>query len=442
MKNAKPADVEFLAELTRATIESARVYPGGETVGEHEGKAIPVKNTLTFTAIRPAGLKAYPAIWVQDFTMGYSSGFVSVEEGLGHLRLIASLQNTDGERHLDKGAIVPQFAVPDHINLDGTAVFFPGTYSSGPDQGGEPFGICPPLNNYFDFIWLAYMLWKDTANDGLLREQIDGLSLLERMRRAYEVPPVDEQTGIVYTTAQQRAVGIIFCDQIYMTGQMLMPSLERYRAATQMAEMHAAIGDEDSARRYQDDADLIRANIETVFRDSEENSGWLMASTGVSGQPYVWATLYALYLDILSPAPRRRAIDQVLHDMESGLILFEGAVRHIPLDRDASANAAWEKSITPHNRYQNGAFWHMPTGWLIAVLEREHPHKAMAVFEDYISHLRKTDFRQGTPHGGPWECIGWDGKAEQNPAFVPSVAMPYGVLFGKRSHNSVPSVPA
>ena len=95
MKNATATDVQFLADLTKATIESARVYPDQETVGEHEGKALPVKNLLGFTAIRPAGLKAYPAIWVQDFTMGYSSGFVSVDEGLAHLRLIASLQTSE-----------------------------------------------------------------------------------------------------------------------------------------------------------------------------------------------------------------------------------------------------------------------------------------------------------------------------------------------------------
>ena len=39
-------DVQFLADLTKATIESARVYPDQETSGEHEGRPIPVKNNL------------------------------------------------------------------------------------------------------------------------------------------------------------------------------------------------------------------------------------------------------------------------------------------------------------------------------------------------------------------------------------------------------------
>jgi hypothetical protein len=363
--------------------------------------------------------------------MGYSSGFVSAEEGLGHLRLIASRQNAS-ERRLPTGAIIPTHAIPDHINLDGTPVFYPGTYSSGLDQGGEPWGICPPFNNYFDFIWLAYLLWKDTGNAEIFRETINRRTLLERLTLAYAVPTTDPQSGVVFTNAEQRAVGFIFIDQIYMTGHMLMASLERYRAASQLAEIHRALGDATSAQPYQHDAELIHANIERIFVNPDANYGWLRAATGTSGQADVWGTLYALYLDILSPPVRNRAIRQILEDMENGNILLEGAVRHVPVNRDASPTSAWEKTIAPHNRYQNGAFWHMPVGWLIAALDREHPAKAAAVFQDYVAHLRKGDFRQGSPHGAPWECIGWGGKADQNPAFVPSVATPYGVLFKQR----------
>ena len=55
MINAAKDDVQFFADLTKAAIESARVYPEQETVGMHEGRKIPVKNILGFTAIRPRG---------------------------------------------------------------------------------------------------------------------------------------------------------------------------------------------------------------------------------------------------------------------------------------------------------------------------------------------------------------------------------------------------
>ena len=174
-----------------------------------------------------------------------------------------------------------------------------------------------------------------------------------------------------------------------------MASLERYRAARQLAEIHTALGDPESARRYHRDAELIRGHVEEVFRSPKRTCGWLRAATGVSGEAYIWGTLYALYLDILSPATRKRAVDQVLQDLETGQIMFKGALRHVPLNRDALPTSAWEKSITPHNRYQNGAFWHTPAGWLIAVLDRDHPQKAQAVFAEYMAHMRREDFRQG-----------------------------------------------
>jgi hypothetical protein len=425
-------DREFLRSLTQATIQSALVDPEEEIVGTHEGRRIKVANTLGFTAVRPAGLSAYPAIWTQDFTMTYSSGLVATEVGLAHLRLIASLQSGSVERRLPSSAVIPPLAVPDHINLDGTAVFFPGTYASGPDQGGEPWGICPPLNNYFDFIWLAYMLWQDMADGAFFGEQIGELTLMERITAAYAAPPAEEVTGAVYTTPERRAVGFIFCDSVYMTGLLLMPTLERYRAASQLSHIQDSLGARDAARKYARDAEAIRMHVERVFCREDDPCGWLRAATGRSGQPDVWGTIYALYLDILSPAARQRAVEQVVQDLDAGRINFEGALRHVPLGRDASARSAWEMSVTEHNRYQNGAFWHTPVGWLIDVLEREHPDQAAALRRDYMSHLREHDFRKGQPCGAPWECIGWEGQANQNPAFAASVALPYGVLYGRR----------
>jgi hypothetical protein len=42
----------------------------------------------------------------------------------------------------------------------------------------------------------------------VFQQQIAGRTLLERLAAAYEVPPVDPQTGIVFTTVERRAVGL------------------------------------------------------------------------------------------------------------------------------------------------------------------------------------------------------------------------------------------
>ncbi len=79
----------------------------------------------------PGGKGGYPAFWIRDFAMSLESGFVSPQEMLDHLRLMARCQNGPQARQLQHGLVLPPFAVPDHINFDGTAVFYPGTYQNG-----------------------------------------------------------------------------------------------------------------------------------------------------------------------------------------------------------------------------------------------------------------------------------------------------------------------
>jgi hypothetical protein len=378
--------------------------------------------------IRPGGRDSYPSVWTQDFTMAFSSGFVTTEEGFNHLRLIAERQNDWKERRLKSGAVIPPFAIADHINFDGSTVFYPGTYSPGEDQGGEPWGVCPPVNNHYDFIWLAFMLWEKTGRTDFLRQEIAGMPLIERLRRAFAEPEVNAQTGMAATSPERRAVGFIFCDSVYMTGQMLFASLLRWRAATQMRALEAALGAGAAAETYGRQAALIARNLVPVFWSPRTHGGWLKASTGVSGQADVWGTIYALYLGLLPPEVAREAVRQILTDLETGKIEFKGALRHVPLGRDASPTTAWEQSVAEYNRYQNGAFWHTPTGWLVAALAGHSPATAKSVFGAFIRHLRAESFLKGETFCAPWECIGWDGAADKNPIFLASVAVPYAVL--------------
>jgi hypothetical protein len=102
------------------------VAPGGVAQGK--------TNTLGFRAITPGG---YPAIWIQDFTMNYSSGLIAREVGLQHFQLILEKQNGAKLRDLGRQVIIPAHAIPDHINVDGSPVFFPGTYDPLANMNGK-----------------------------------------------------------------------------------------------------------------------------------------------------------------------------------------------------------------------------------------------------------------------------------------------------------------
>ncbi|MEI6425277.1 MAG: hypothetical protein WCP55_23910 [Lentisphaerota bacterium] len=400
----------FLRTTAKAILDSCSV-PVGATCGNFT-------NMLGFRAVTPGG---YPSVWVQDFTMNFSSGLISREDGIRHLRLILESQNGGIPKELGNNVIVPPHAIPDHINLNREPVYFPGTYEPSANQDGQ-WGLRPPTNNHYDVIWLAQMLALSGDAPALLRELVNGKSVYERLKLAFSVPEIDPRTELVHTTPDRRAVGFIFCDSIYMTGDLLMASLLRHRAAEHMAYFAGIMGHDSELAEYNTLALRISQNILPVFCDEGHHGGWLKASTGVSSQPDVWGSIYAVYRGIVKGEDKSRLLQTIVRSLEmEGEIEFQGALRHVPLSFDASEKSAWERTITAKNRYQNGAYWHTPVGCLLAILKDDYPEHARDVREHWLQHLRME-------HGRVWECIGWAGKANQNPGFAPSITLPLGVL--------------
>lgn len=409
VNSLSPGTLAFLRDLSNSTLKSCSVPPGAICDGK--------TNTLGFTAITPGG---YPAIWVQDFTMNYSSGLISREDGNRHLQLILESQNGDDPQDLGHQVIVPANAIPDHINVDGSPVYFPGTYDPNANMKGA-WGFRPASNNQFDVIWLAQMLSRTGDAKTLLNKEVKGKSVYDRLKLAFEVPEVDAKTELVHTTLERRAVGFIFCDSIQMTGDLLMASLIRYRAALQLSGLAARLENAGDVKHFTDIANTIRSNIMPIFKDDGRHDGWLKASTGISGQADVWGSIYAVYIGVLVGEEKTRMLQTIVRALEKGDIEFEGALRHVPLPYDFSATAVWERTVTEKNRYQNGAYWHTPTGWLVSILQHDHPEIAQGVLRRWIDHLH-------AEKGKVWECIGWEGKAKQNPSFAPSITLPLGVL--------------
>ena len=409
--------------MARDVVEASRVRPG-QKIGTSPA------NTLGRTLIRPGGRDCYPAMWVRDFSMSLDCGLISPDEIRQHVHLIASRQNGSRQRKLKSGAIIPAYAIPDHINFDGGAVFYPGTMSAGDDQGGEPFGILPPADDHYEFVHIASSLWKATDDLSFFDETIEGLTIRNRLARSFNAPRIDDSTGgMVATSAKDRAVGFGFCDCVYLTGSILFPSLLRYRAAREIVRIADATKTPPIVKDAATIATTMASHFGKVFADPA-GSGWLLAATDAGRRPDVWGTLYALVLGVLSPEEARAARDAVINALRAGTITCEGAVRHIPTDHDASPTSAWDR-VAPGvavNTYQNGAYWHVPTGWLIAAIDKYEPVLAARVFRDYIAHLRSQDFRKGEQFGAPWECFGRDGAGRQNAVYMASVTAPLAAI--------------
>lgn len=422
--NLPSADLQFLSEMTRDVVEASRV-----PAGSNGGGRWPITNSCGFTLITP-GRDTYTAFWIRDFSMAADSGFITAEELRQHLRLVCQVQNGPTERRLAHGLHVPPWAIPDHINYDGRASFYPGTYDSGPDQGAGAFGRLPPVDDHYEVIHIAHVYWLAGHNAGVFREAIGGVSVFDHLCCAFSSPSADPATGMVQTTEENRAVGFGFCDAEAHTGKLLMASLLRYRAAGELAELARSLGHDERAAPYQHIRRQIQANASKAFADRRAIGGWLRAATELSRQPDVWGTLFALHLGVLRGADARAARREVADAVRRGTITFQGGVRQVPADRDFSTQSAWERSLSPINTYQNGGYWHTATGWLIEALWDEDRGLALGVFEEMTQQLRQQDYRLGRGHGAPWEVFGRGGTARQNPLYLASVALPYSILKG------------
>jgi hypothetical protein len=361
--------------------------------------------------------------------MSIDSGFITAEEILNHLRLTARTQNGSECRNLKNGLQIPPFAIADHILFNGLPVFYPGTWGTGDDQGDGGCGHLPPVDDHYEFVHIAYYLMVLTGKIDFLNEVIDGRTILERLTLAFESPESDKETGMVTTRTGRRAVGFGFCDTIHLAGAMLFPSILRYRAAAELAAITEKIGDKAASKKYLHIGDQIRKNLPQVFKDPEAGEGWLIAATECCRQPDVWGTIYAIYMNLLEGEVEAKALKTILDRITDGSIICEGALRHVPVGRDYSSQSAWEKTLgIPINQYQNGAFWHTPIGWLIAVLAKHNPKLANKIFKEYIASLKADDFRKDETHGSPWECFYRPANWQQNPVYMASVALPYSAL--------------
>lgn len=412
------AAMRYLEELAAAVVEASRVAPG-------EGVARHGRNVTGGTLIRPGGRACYPAYWIRDFAMSLESGLITADEVAHALLLTARLQAGE-DRHLRSGSFVPRGAIADHITLDGQPIFYPGTLDDVEGQG-QPWGFYPSLDDHYYFVEMAWHAIVTHGREELLATEVVGKNLLERLDLAFGVPRADEETGLVICDEEDRGVSFGFTDIVVHTGDLLFCSLLRRRAAQRLADMWTLAGEDARARRLVDLAARIGAAIPGTFA---HESGLLRASTGSSAQPDVWGSAFAIYEGLL-PAPVADSVAAALYRaLVAGTIAWRGNVRHVPTDADYDATTAWERVVDgrPKNRYQNGAYWGTPVGWVCAAIARHDPDAAKVLALDYVEELRENDFRQGPDHGAPWECMHPDGHHRQNPVYMCSVTAPVGAF--------------
>ena len=410
-------DRSFLEEMLSDVKAASTVHPR-KRVGDSAA------NSLGFAVTRPGGRDCYPAFWIRDFAMSLCSGCIPNDELSNSIVLVAERQ-ADIEARLPSGAIIPVGAIPDHITFDGEPIFFPGSYDPE-DQGGEPWGVLPSLDDQYWFIDMAFEYVSNGGDAGFLDQNIKGKRLIDRLEEAYAMPPCDTESALIMCDTSTRGVSFGFTDSIYHTGKLLFTSLLKCRGARHLAEIFSRVGVKDVSLAYRQAYDKIQKAIAKAFVHS---SGLLRSSTMVSCQPDVWATAFAVYEGLLPHGIEKQACEALLGLFKADAISWRGNIRHVPTTHDFSVSTSWERTAGgKKNIYQNGAYWGTPTGWVAYALSKADYQAACSLIKEFIAELREGDFRKGKECGSPWECMHPDGNHRQNPVYLTSVSCPMAAL--------------
>lgn len=374
------------------TLKTLAVKTIGDCTFTKDGNYFSVESK--YDVLLPSGDEKYYSFWVRDAAMMAESGLLPNEVFKKYIEIFAThAQNGGDTRFLENGLTVPPFAIADHINYDGKPVFFPGTYSSGENQGDGSYGFFPPFCDNYYFIIMVWEYVKQSEDFKILNKEYNGISLLQRLKYAFLGYNIDSASELCVSEKTKFTIDWGFVDTVKKSGKLLMASLLRYNAAMALYHLLDMRGDYNDSKYYSNVAQKIKSSVLETFYD--ESTGWFYSATGIGHQYDVWGTAYAVYSGITSNEKTLAALYMAYKNHTS---VVDGYVRHILTDNDYSQGSAWECTKTAFNEYQNGAYWATPTGWYAYALYQYNGE--IGILEDFVKHTEKY-----MDMGAPFEWI-------------------------------------
>lgn len=414
-------DEAFFRDQARRIVSSAGLVPG-QRVGQW-------CNRTPYRIHVPGGNMGYTAFWVRDAVMMLGGELIPAPEVEGWIRLIAGTFVGPKDWQVRPGVVVPAYAVPDHINFNGKPTFYPGNYETGNKQGGKPWGKFPPLDDHFYFVSAVYHHWKLTRStrffNSTLKTSFREMKLSELCEKVYGVAPVDPETGLVVAgdIETENAKDWGFCDGEFKSGKLLFPSILKFLAARQLAELFGAAGQPEKSKGYLKDARRIQLAIPPAFfqDNTHPGEGWLYSATGVGRQPDVWGSAFAVWSGAVEEETTKRVGRALVRAFREKTAVRQGCVRQI-LTSDSTNNGFWQSSVCTRGEYQNGGYWGTAAGWYIAAMCRVDRQAASDMAKDYIQFLRSNLRPDGMAQA--WEWFSDSGNTA-NPLYVATVALPH-----------------
>ncbi|HEY3396683.1 MAG TPA: hypothetical protein VGM19_03390 [Armatimonadota bacterium] len=341
-----PDEYQYLEDTCRRLLAGARREA-------HDGTPIYCPDT--------AGV--YEGCWTRDFChmVEYAGGLLPPEEVLAGIDFLLAGQREDG-------------TIPDRVRLDGTPVYF-----AGPEDA--PLGSAPPADSALFMAKLldAYYLHTGDAAGWLQR--------LPQLLRAMETVPLNVE-GMVYVDANRPHPSYGFADTVALTGKVFFASLLWWESCRRLAVRLQELEDHEEARIWFDATEGPLKLLPELY-DDEMNLYWAASEDG--RQHDLWGSVYASVIRIASKR-QARLIAEFLRD-NADLTRQHGSLRHL------LRGEYWQRLLTPvpPETYQNGAYWTVPSGWLVQTIALVD----MVAAQDLVSEILATWREQGEVY----ECL-------------------------------------
>ena len=360
-------DYEFVGAASRRLLAEARVVAA-------DGTALYFRDT---------GGK-YGACWTRDFCyMVEGAGpLLPAAEVLGVIDYLLAGQREDG-------------VMPDRVRADGVPV-----YLAGPED--QPLGLGPPVDNAQFLVKLLDAYYVLTG---------DALAFLERgaaLFRALESVPLNVE-GLVEVDPNRPHPGYGFTDMVAKTGEELFCSVLYWEAARRLARRLQELEEHEDARIWYEAAELAINHIPELY---DEDSRMYWAASEGCRQHDLWGTMYAVVMRVTSKT-RSRAFAEFLRENRE-LVFYRGHVRHL------LRGEYWRRLLAPveRDRYQNGAYWAVASGWAAQTVALVDPELARGLVHEVVDLWREEDV---------YECISPDGD-RNGPGYVASATNLLGAI--------------
>jgi hypothetical protein len=405
-------DFAYLNDLAIAVVASAQVKPNASI---RNGGT----NTTGGDLHVPGGTQSfYPAFWIRDAAMMIGVPGIARGELQNWIKVVAAVQPGPDGLHFSHGLFVPGFSVPDHITLNGEACWYPGAYTN---QGDGHYGYLPPADDAFFFIQMgsAYAAGDRAAKEERLATPYGEQPLEKVLANAFDSVETDASSGMVKCSAEPNRTRVDwgFCDSVRKNGLCLMPSLLRWRAAREMADLSR-----DS--RYRAAERLIADHlVPTFYRELPDGEGMLLSATGQGHKDDVWASAFAVWLGVLPKKVEARVAKHLLRLYRDGGTVVEGQIRQLP--PTGEFGGLWESAAPGDQSYQNGGFWATPTGWFamaIGKVDRRAKDQLIHEYADFVRSHRS--------QGAPFEWVNPATGAQSNGNYASSVGLVVTALRG------------